>query len=236
MKKKTIAALGTAAALGVANAVHAATFVPKKKERKILPDEPLNVDRYRKNLSDAIKIKTIANPDYDKTDWSQFEAFRNFLDERYPLIKKNLTREIVPTSNLVYLWKGTRSDLDPIAMLSHQDVVPVTEGTEGDWEHDAWEGYDDGEFIWGRGALDMKNHLIGVMEAVESLLEEGFQPERDVYLCFGENEEIVAGKENGAQKICEYLKAKGVHLDCIVDEGGAALPAAGRIDPRTPGP
>ena len=29
-----------------------------------------------------------------------------------------------------------------------------------------------GEFIWGRGALDMKNHLISVMEAVETLLEE----------------------------------------------------------------
>ena len=48
-----------------------------------------------------------------------------------------------------------------------------------------YEGYNDGEFIWGRGALDMKNHLISVMEAVETLLEEGFEPERDVYLLFG---------------------------------------------------
>ena len=33
----------------------------------------------------------------------------------------------------------------------------------------------------------MKNHLIGVMDAVETLLEEGFQPERDVYLLFGQD-------------------------------------------------
>ena len=39
--------------------------------------------------------------------------------------------------------------------------------------HLACDGVNDGEFIWGRGALDMKNHLICLLESGETLLEEG---------------------------------------------------------------
>ena len=67
--------------------------------------------------------------------------------------------------------------------MAHQDVVPVSEGTEKDWVHPAFDGVNDGEFIWGRGALDMKNHLICLLESVETLLEEGYQPKRSVYVC-----------------------------------------------------
>ena len=69
----------------------------------------------------------------------------------------------------------------------------------------------------------MKNHLICVMEAVESLMEEGFQPERDVYLCFGHNEEIVCSKESGADEIVKVLRSRGIHLDSVLDEGSALL-------------
>ena len=70
----------------------------------------------------------------------------------------------------------------------------------------------------------MKNHLICVMEAVETLLEEGYEPERDVYLCFGHDEEVVASKDAGAKAIMETLKSRGIHLDSVIDEGGAILP------------
>ncbi len=223
MKKSKIvlSALGAAAA---ANAVHAAMYRPKKAEIKPIPNEAVDVERYRKNLSKAIQHKTISYREADRVDWNEFEKFHAFLDEAYPLIKEKLHKEIIPPANLLYLWKGTRSDLDPIALLSHQDVVPVSSGTEGDWEHDAFEGYDDGEFIWGRGAMDMKNHLIAVMESVEALLAEDFQPERDVYLLFGDNEEVVANIENGARDLMNTLKDRGVKLDCVLDEGGAMLP------------
>ncbi len=204
--------------------VRAIFFVPKKKEYAPLEKENVDVERYRKNLSEAIKIKTISYADEGLIDWGEFEKFREFLKNAYPLTNEKLSLEIVGKSNLIYLWKGKNSSLDPIALLSHQDVVPVSQGTEQDWTHPAFSGEDDGEFIWGRGALDMKNHLIGVMEAVETLISEGFEPERDVYLLFGENEEIVASENNGATAIMNTLKNRGIHLDSVLDEGGAMLP------------
>lgn len=212
------------AAFIVITLIRAIFFVPKKKDWGQMTPENIDLPRAEKHLSDAIKIETISNLDDDLVDWSKFEEFHAFLDEAYPLISKNLKREVVDKASLLYRWEGADSSLDAIGFLSHMDVVPVTEGTEKDWTHPAFDGYNDGEFIWGRGALDMKNHLICVMEAIEGLLEEGFQPKRDIYLCFGHNEEVVGSEGAGAHAIMETLKARGVRLDCIIDEGGAILP------------
>lgn len=224
MKKRTKIIGAALAAAAVGNAVHAATYKPEKRDLPALPEEPINVERYRKNLSEAIKFKTISNRDSSLVDWKEFEKFHKYLDEAYPLIAKTLEKEIVPPANLIYRWKGTKADLKPIALLAHQDVVPISKGTEQDWEHAPFEGFDDGEFIWGRGSLDMKNHLIAVMESVEALLEDGFTPERDVYLLFGDNEEVVANAENGAFDIMTTLKNRGIMLESVIDEGGAIIP------------
>lgn len=222
IKYTLLAALGAAAA---AVPVKAALFKPEKVEVPPMEEEKVDLNRFRKNLSDAIKFKTIADKEAANTDWAVFDAFHDFLKERYPLMHEKLELTVIARGSLVFRWKGTRSDLDPIALLSHQDVVPISEGTLDDWKHDPFEGVDDGEFIWGRGALDMKNHLIGVLESVETLLSEGFVPERDVYILLGHNEEVMcATSENGATCICNYLKEKGIHLDAIIDEGGAILP------------
>ena len=187
--------------------------------------EQVNEKRAADNLSRAIQIKTISNEDESKVDWSEFQRFHEFLKEAYPLIHSTMEVEDVSKASLLFKWQGSDDSLEPIAFLSHQDVVPVTPGTEGDWEHPPFEGFNDGEFIWGRGALDMKNHLICLMESIETLLEEGYQPKRTVYLCFGHNEEIVAGSGNGAHELAKTLESRGVHLDSVIDEGGAMLSA-----------
>ena len=156
---------------------------------------------------------------------ARLTASMRFLEQSYPLIHKNLKLDHISTASLLFYWEGTDPDLAPIAFLAHQDVVPISEGTEEDWEHPAFDGVNDGRFIWGRGALDMKNHLICLMESVETLLEEGYTPKRGVYLCLGHNEEIVSGGNNGARELARELERRGVHLDSVVDEGGAMLPA-----------
>ncbi len=214
---------GLAAALAIVP-VKAYLFKPEKISGEKLPEEKVNLDRFRKNLSDAIKIPTIASKDPSKTDWSTFEEFAEFLRERYPLIHEKLELIDVGKGPLLYRWKGSDSSLDPIALLSHQDVVPISEGTLQDWTYAPFDGVDDGEYIWGRGALDMKNHLIGVMESVEDLLEEGFRPVRDIYICLGHNEEVMTADFSGAVVMCDYFEKNDIHLDCVLDEGGAILP------------
>lgn len=224
MKTKSKVILGALGAATAVNCVRAAKFVPEKRQTTPMPKEECDANRAIEHISQAIQIPTISYPDDNMIDWSQFDAFHNFLENAYPLITKNLEREVVNKASLLYRWKGSDPSLDPIALLSHQDVVPISEGTYQDWEHEPFSGDIDDEFIWGRGAMDMKNHLICVMEAVETLLEEGYQPQRDVYICLGHNEEIVAGNNSGAGAIAQLLKSRGVHLDSVIDEGGAILP------------
>jgi len=205
-------------------AVRAAFFTAKEIKAEPLPPEDVDAARAAKRLSEAIRIQTISYPDVEKVDWEEFRRFHAFLEQSYPLIHKTLTREIIGEANLLYRWKGKDSDLPGVGLLSHQDVVPISEGTLQDWEHPPFEGHNDGEFIWGRGAMDMKNHLICVMEAVEDLIAEGYEPARDVYLLFGQDEEVVGAANAGAKQLCKTLKERGVRLDSTIDEGGAMLP------------
>ncbi len=222
-KLKKIIPAAAVGSLLAANAVKAAKFTPEKKDFPAVPKEEVNSERVQNNLSKAIQCKTVSNEDPNLVDWAEFDKFHKFLEEAYPLVHKTMSKEVISNASLVYIWKGANPDLEPMALLAHQDVVPVTAGTEKDWEHGAFEGYNDGEFIWGRGSVDMKNHLICVMEACETLLEEGFQPERDIYLCFGHNEEVVCSSDPGAEAIVKTLKDRGIHFDSLVDEGGAVL-------------
>ncbi len=225
--KKVIKGLGVAAAAGVGiSMVRAATTYKAKpvEAGEQLAPEKVDVDRFIRNLSKAIQIPTICNVDESVVDWSKFDEFHAFLKDAYPLIHEKLDLEIISTRSLLYHWKSAHPEKEPIALLSHQDVVPVTPGTEGDWEYPPFSGEVADGFVWGRGAIDMKNHLIGVMEAVETLLEEGYVPERDVYLCFGHNEEVMAeGNLCGATCMMEWFKERGIKLDSVIDEGGAIL-------------
>lgn len=204
--------------------IRAIFYTPKKRDIPKFSKEKVDAKKAAEHLSGAIRIPTVSYPEWENVDWSQFERFHKYLEETYPLIHKTLSKEVISKASLLYRWKGKNPSLEPIALLSHQDVVPVAPGTEKDWEHPAFGGENDGEFIWGRGALDMKNHLICVMEAVETLIDEGFEPVRDVYLCFGHDEEVVASEHSGAKSIMDTLKSRGIRLDSVLDEGGAILP------------
>ncbi len=134
-KKVKIAVAAAAGALAASLPVRAALHTEKKIEVPEMPAENVDLARYRKNLSDAIRIPTIANKDPEKTDWEVFDRFHAFLRERYPLIHEKLELTVINRGSLMFLWKGRGEVLDPIELLSHQDVVPISEGTLGDWTH-----------------------------------------------------------------------------------------------------
>ena len=87
------------------------------------------------------------------------------------------------------MWKSeSGQDKKPVLLIGHYDVVPVE--AESQWEEPPFSGTVKGNFIWGRGALDNKQQVIAVMEAAEYLIDNGFQPDRDIYMVFGFDEEV----------------------------------------------
>ena len=77
-------------------------------------------------------------------------------------------------------------------------------------------------YIYGRGAQDMKSHMIALLEAVEYHLAAGKTFDRDLYLCFGHDEEP-GNSTSGAANIVKHLKEKGVEMEFVIDEGGTVL-------------
>jgi carboxypeptidase PM20D1 len=102
--------------------------------------------------------------------------------------------------------------------MSHLDVVPVEPGTEENWTHPPFSGRIADSFIWGRGALDVKCGALGLLEAAERLLHDGFQPSGDVYFALGHDEEV--GGHQGNQRAAELLRRRGVRFRFVLDEGG----------------
>lgn len=182
--------------------------------------EPLRLDanQVAKHLAAAVRCPTVPKDDKGTPDPEAFRQLHQMLNEAYPLVHQRLKREVVNGWSLLYTWEGTRPDLEPVMLMAHQDVVAAEPSTLDQWSHPPFEGRIVDGFIWGRGTLDIKNQLIGIFEAAEMLVGQGFQPERTVLFGLGHDEET--GGVNGCKVMGQLLQERGVRLAGIVDEGG----------------
>ncbi|OJX40871.1 MAG: hypothetical protein BGO78_12415 [Chloroflexi bacterium 44-23] len=185
---------------------------------KAIEDIEVDLEQIAQHLSAAIRIKTISK-DGKGIDSAPFMQYHRLLERTYPLIHKNLGKEVISTATLLFTWPGKNPALKPVLFAAHQDVVPADEQTLDAWTHPPFSGEIADGFIWGRGTMDIKSQMIAVMEAVEKLLAEGYQPERTILLGFGEDEEI--GGQQGAAKIVAHLQEQGIELAAMLDEGGS---------------
>ncbi len=185
-------------------------------------DIPLNdaVER----LSKAIQYQTVSTQEDREHYLSEFHAFIDFVRSSYPLIHDKLDLKIINNLTLLYKWEGSRPDLPASMMQGHYDVVPVEPGTHENWTHPPFEGVIADGFVWGRGAIDDKSGIFSYLEAVNYLLERGFEPERTVYLALNHDEEV--GGRKGARKVADYLLDNEVEIEFLVDEG---MPVAEKI-------
>lgn len=187
----------------------------------IQPDRAgIAADVLAQRLAEAISYPTIALAGTPGHNAQTFADFRAFLEESYPRVFAELAVEELGRSNLWFTLEGSDPDLDPAVFIAHQDVVPVEPGTEEGWTYPAFDGVIEGGYVWGRGAIDMKGHLITLLAAMESLLEEGFQPERTIHIGLGADEEV-AGV--GASLMARWLQARGKRAWFVLDEGGSLV-------------
>lgn len=182
----------------------------------------LDMDKASRNLSHALQFKTISYTDPVEFDYDEFSRLRQFIDETYPKVATNLKKETVNQNSLLYTWEGTNnSELKPLVLCAHMDVVGVEETTLDEWKYPPFSGAIAEGKIWGRGARDNKCQVFSILEAVEHLLGSGYTPARTIYLAFGHDEEVLG--VNGAAKIAELLNKRGVAAECLIDEGGAIV-------------
>jgi carboxypeptidase PM20D1 len=195
------------------------TFAPTTSEATgtgfdFAPDEA----RVTSLMSDAVKYKTISFGRDKPTSSKELIAFHQFLADKFPLVHRSLKREVVNKYSLLYTWQGSTPQEKPVLLLGHLDVVPVIPGTEGDWKQPPYAGVVADGYIWGRGTLDNKVNIIGILEAAENMLRAGVQPQRTIYFAFGHDEE--QGGIDGALEMSKLLESRGVEAEFLIDEGG----------------
>jgi carboxypeptidase PM20D1 len=180
-------------------------------------DEAAAVER----LAGAIRFKTISYDDRTNFDAETFLAFHDYVEQSFPTVHERATKTIINNYSLLYYVEGSDPSLKPIILMGHFDVVPVDDITLDEWTHPPFDGVVADGIVWGRGSMDDKNGVIGILEAAEALLSEGYQPKRSLYLAFGHDEEVMG--PDGALQIANYLEAQGVEAEFVLDEGGAVI-------------
>lgn len=217
--KNILIALAVVILLLTAVVLYNTLTLKSKQINNIEPIEQIAItDSVATHLSKAIQLRTVSYSDPTMMDSAQFYKFFDFIEATYPLVHKNLTLEKVNTFALLYKWKGKDDKLKPALLMGHYDVVPVIQGTEKLWEHKPFDGDISDGIIYGRGSLDDKTTVIGILEAVELLLAQGVQPNRDFYLLFGHDEEV-SGLQ-GAKPIAAMLESRNMSFEYVIDEGG----------------
>ncbi len=200
--------------------------------RDINAEERIRSRRFElaKRLATALTFKTIScEPDPTssspssassphKTDYREFDKLHAYLRESFPRVFRALEVNVVNKYSLVLVWRGSDPSQQPYMLTAHMDVVPAPEPEK--WSVDPFAGEIKDGYVWGRGAIDDKQCVLGWLEAVDDLLQQGFKPTRSVYLAFGHDEEISGFQ--GAGEIAKWCAENVGARDCfefVMDEG-----------------
>lgn len=173
------------------------------------------------HLAAAIRCKTISMPEESAALGKPFLEMHRLIEKTYPRVHATLSRHLIGDYTLLYMWRGSQPDLPPVVLMAHQDVVPVEESSQAEWQQPPFEGRIAEGYVWGRGTQDIKSQVIAVLEAVETLLKSGYQPTRTIYLSFGHDEEI--GGSRGTKAVVEWMQQFDVRPAVVLDEGGMIM-------------
>lgn len=111
---------------------------------------------------------------------------------------------------------ATRGNSGPIfAFAGHTDVVPA--GNEDAWNTAPFEPTIKGDYLYGRGAADMKGGLASMVTATENFVQDNPNHNGTIAFLITSDEEGVA--INGTVKVMDYLDENDTKIDyCLLGE------------------
>ncbi|HEU5038246.1 MAG TPA: M20/M25/M40 family metallo-hydrolase [Nocardioides sp.] len=128
-------------------------------------------------------------------------------------------------TSVVAQWGGSSGSRQGGLLLhGHLDVVPAA---AADWQVDPFSGEIQDGYVWGRGAVDMKDFDAMLLSVVRARQRSGRVPERPITLCFTADEE--AGGHQGAQVLVEqHAEELEGCTEAVGEVGGFSATVRGR--------
>ena len=127
-------------------------------------------------------------------------------------------------TSLIAHWGPSTSDRPGLLLHAHLDVVPAA---AEDWQVDPFSGEIQDGYVWGRGAVDMKDFDAMLLSTVRARTRAGRLPDRPIVLAFTADEE--AGGHHGAQIMVEqYAEHFDGVTEAVGEVGGFSTTVRGR--------
>jgi succinyl-diaminopimelate desuccinylase len=126
----------------------------------------------------------------------------------------------LPYGNVKNFW-AVHGDVGPtLCFAGHTDVVPA--GDENFWSHPPFQPTLDGDFLYGRGAADMKGSLAAMITATERFISA--YPEHKGRVAFLITSDEEGPALNGTVKAVEYLKSQNEIPEwCLIGEPSSSV-------------
>ena len=143
------------------------------------------------------------------------------------LSEVGISNEVIESAknrcNVVAKIPGKNPKLPGLVVHGHIDVVPVN---EKDWSMDPFGGEIKDGFIWGRGAVDMKDMDAMILATVRIWQRIKYQPERNILLVFFGDEE--AGSTYGSRWLVKNRpEIFAGYSEAVSEVGGFSLTITG---------
>ncbi len=191
-------------------------FTPRAGAAVAAGDEPFDTDRAVEALRALVRCRTVSYRDAALEDNAEFDKLIDLLPQLYPHVFATCSFERLPDRALLFRWQGREAG-DPTVLMAHYDVVPVD---EAGWDKPPFDAVLEDGVVWGRGTLDTKVTINGVLFAADHLIAEGYVPAHDVYFAFSGGEEVNGA---GAPNIVDFFEREGITPALVLDEGGAVV-------------
>ncbi|MDT4920396.1 MAG: hypothetical protein QOI15_1298 [Pseudonocardiales bacterium] len=165
-------------------------------------------------LVDLIRINT-ANPTHPERPAAEWVAEK--LDEVG--IESQIIEAAPGRASTVARLAGSDPSRPPLLIHGHLDVVPAD---AAEWSVDPFAGEVRDDYVWGRGAVDMKDMDAMTLALIREWQRTGRKPPRDIVLAFVSDEE--AGGVYGAHHLVD--NHRDLFADCteaISEVGGFSV-------------